>query len=159
MGLLWTIDGRQLTGAVLNLFKANPDDNRDTALRDSVIIALFTDKRAPDGDPLPVENGDRRGWWADALSALNDALGSLLWTLERSLVNNETATLARGFAEDALEYLTRDRIATEVLVEGSVVRFAGLRPNAIQLDVTIRRGDAPDIALRFQGLWEGTPSA
>jgi len=159
MAITWTLDGQNLPGEPFDLFASNPEDSKDTALRDSVLIALFTDRRAPSDAALPVDNGDRRGWWADGLNNADDALGSLLWLLERTLANNATATLAEGYAADALAYLVRDLIATEVAVVGSVIRYAGNRPNAIGLDITIRRGDRPDLDLRLEGLWEGVPSA
>lgn len=159
MAITWTIDGQNLPGEAFDLFASDPEASKDTALRDSVLIALFTDKRAPDDLELPVDNGDRRGWWADGLNAADDAIGSLLWTLERRLANNETATLAEGYARDALAYLVRDSIAVEVVVVGSVVRYASSKPNGIALDITIRRGDRPDLDLRLEGLWEGVPSA
>ena len=161
MAILWTLDGAQLPNASpFSLFSGGDVTGlSETALRDIVIIALFTDRRADAGEILPVPNGDRRGYWADGLVAPEDQGGSRLWLLERALANEETASLAQGYAAEALAFMVRIGLAASVAVVGELVRFAGSRPNAVGLNITIERGDRDDLNLRFDAFWEGLDRA
>jgi phage gp46-like protein len=86
-------------------------------LMTAILICLFTDRRLPPGETRPGNNQDPRGWWGDSirLSDEPDAqLGSLLWTLERSVLNAETVRLAYDYCEEALQVL---------IDQGAVARF------------------------------------
>ena len=39
------------------------DLTTDAGLRTALLLSLFTDRRAEDGDVLPDNASDRRGWW------------------------------------------------------------------------------------------------
>jgi len=94
----------------------------DAALHSAVVLCLFTDVRAPDNlvidDPL-----DRRGWPGDGFDVDANAgegpMGSLLWTLERSILTNETARTARRYAYEALRPLLRQKAAAKIEVEAA----------------------------------------
>jgi phage gp46-like protein len=82
-------------------------------LETACLVSLFTDKLAtPDFTPTDGTT-DRRGWWADLYDR---PLGSNLWQLERAKKTRETLGLAQRYAQDALQWLIDDGVATGVLV-------------------------------------------
>ena len=88
------------------------------ALHTAMLLCLFTDRRLPDGMANPGNDGDRRGWWGDSVPIEGEPdvpLGSLLWTLERGVLNERTALAAQDYAEEALAVLAR---------QGAVARTA-----------------------------------
>lgn len=117
---------------------------RDEGLATAVLISLFTDRRAEDSDP--VDDGDRRGWWADAFS--DRPCGSRLWLLAREKQTSATMRRAREYAEEALAWLVSDRIASSVRVAASAPR-----DGVLALEIFIGRPGRPDLELRFERLW------
>ena len=82
-----------------------------SGLRTAVLLSLFSDRRAPD----PGAGADPRGWWGDRVDdASDDAIGSLLWLIERETERPEVAARAEGYARDALTWLIEDGIADRV---------------------------------------------
>lgn len=120
-------------------------DGLETAIR----LSLFTDRRAEEGDDLPEGTGafgeDLRGYWADAFLATGP-MGSRLWTLKRSALTSETRQRARDFALEALDWLVRLGIASEIQVETEVAE-SGLLKIGI---VIVREADTP---ARYAYLW------
>lgn len=89
------------TGKVFGLSIKDGDLEGDEGLETAVVISLFTDQRVSD-DELPVEETSKRGWWADALSEIDqDKIGSKLWLLDRS---KRTAETLRKFSDCAMAY-------------------------------------------------------
>ena len=89
----------------------------DDGLRTAVLVSLFTDRRAADDDELPAGSDDRRGYWGDAYAEIKgDLTGSRLWLLSRAKVLPETLARAREYAEEALAWLTEDKVARAVNV-------------------------------------------
>jgi phage gp46-like protein len=84
-------------------------------LETACLVSLFTDKLATP-DFVPTDGtSDRRGWWADPY---NDApLGSNLWQLDRAKKTRDTLGLARRYAQDALQWLIDDGVASSVVVD------------------------------------------
>lgn len=81
----------------------------------SVLISLFTWRRANPDDPLPADA--RQGWWGDSYPVEpNDRTGSRLWLLARSKLTDDTARRAREYAEEALAWLVQDGVAARVQV-------------------------------------------
>jgi phage gp46-like protein len=73
----------------------------------AVVLGLFTDRACPANHPLARYAGDdRRGWWGDGVDVQTARgerpLGSLLWLLERAVVNDAMARWAEAFARDGL---------------------------------------------------------
>lgn len=84
----------------------------DDSLRTAVLISLFTDAEVPEAE------GDRRGWWADGLSAIDgDRIGSRLWLLDRSKATPEVASQANDYVRQALQWLIDDGVARSVTVQ------------------------------------------
>lgn len=82
----------------------------------AVIVSLFTWRRANPDDPLPAER--RQGWWGDSFPTVpSDRIGSRLWLLARSKLLPETVQLAREYAQEALQWLIDDGVASRIVVE------------------------------------------
>lgn len=96
----------------------------EASLHTATLILLFTDARLPADSTYKPDDGDRRGWWGESIKLDGEpdaaALGSLLWTLERSVLNAETARLAKEYAEDALAVLASQGMVARTEVETAV---------------------------------------
>ncbi|HWL06720.1 MAG TPA: phage GP46 family protein [Xanthobacteraceae bacterium] len=126
------------------------------ALHTAVVLALFTDRRCPDDHPLRkyVGDGDPRGWWGDAVDVrvdlFEDELGSLLWTLERAVLTEDTRRWAQRLAEEALAPLIR---------QGAVVRIdvqAEARQALNRLNLYVQlygRDGTRKYEHRFEDIW------
>ena len=88
------------------------------SLRTAVIISLGTDRLAATDDLLPVNNGDRRGYWGDIFTPGRN-LGSRLWLLARAKATDDTLTSAVDYATEALQWLIDDQVAQAVTVTGA----------------------------------------
>lgn len=122
----------------------------DDGLRTAIIISLFTDARARDDDPLPAE-GDRRGWWGDALPQVaGDAIGSRLWLLAREKKLPSVVQRARDYAAEALAWLIADGIVRTVEVEAEAQGA-----DRLAFGVVITRPTGPG-RQRFDFVWEAT---
>ena len=114
----------------------------------SVIISLFTWRRANPDDALP--SNSRQGWWGDTYPvSANDRIGSRLWLLSRSVLTVETVTKAKEYAEEALQWLVDDGVAASVAV---IAERNGI--DRLDIGVTITRGDAGQINIRFTNVWD-----
>jgi len=95
----------------------------ESALHTATLLSLFTDRRLPEGVPAPSDDTDPRGWWGNSVRLDGEPedveLGSLLWTLERAVLTDETRRRAQAYAEDALAALAlQGAVArTDVTVE------------------------------------------
>lgn len=76
----------------------------DDTLTTAIIISLFTDAR--------VDN--QRGWWGNAFGQAE--LGSRLWTFARTKQLNTVLDEAKSYAEQALQWLIQDNLATALEV-------------------------------------------
>lgn len=120
----------------------------DRGLRTAIVISLFTDARADDGDALPTTDTDRRGWWADTFAEDGDRIGSRLWLLSRAKQTDETLELARGYARTALDWLIADGIASAVDVATSWHAMGVMR-----LDVVLTPATDGAAAERYALFW------
>lgn len=124
------------------------------ALHTATMLCLFTDRRIPDDMESPFEDGDPRGWWGDSVRLEGEPevpMGSLLWTLERAVLNDETAARARAYAEDALDVLRAQGAVARTEVEAEALPALG------QLGLAVRHFDRSGrqaYAQRFDVLWQ-----
>lgn len=89
-----------------------------SALTRSVLVSLFTWRRAADDDVLDDE--ERFGWWGDSFPTVaDDRIGSRLWLLRRVKLTRQTQLDAEFYARQALQWLIDDGHcrAIEVLSE------------------------------------------
>ena len=133
----------------LALYPATGDQAMDDGLETAVILSLFTDRRAQDGDALPGGYGDRRGWWGDALTP-DAPLGSRLWLLGREKTLAETAARARTYAQEGLAWLRRAGIAAKVNVTAQAVPAE----SRVEVSVEVERPDGAHVEYRWRNLWE-----
>lgn len=110
------------------------------ALETAILIQLFTDRRRPDGVTSGDDAAERRGWHGDTFDVQTDigecAIGSLLWTLERSALVPATVRRAQHYCEEALEPLIRQGIVARFNVTVEVV------PEENRLSIAVQAYDA-----------------
>lgn len=126
----------------------------DAGLETAVLLSLFIDRRAEDGDVLPDGATDRRGWWADELAPIDgDKIGSRLWLLARAKPVRETALRAEEYAREALAWLVEDRVATRVEVSAEIAQLAS-GTKALFIGAAIYRpGRNEPLRFRYDGVW------
>jgi phage gp46-like protein len=131
------------------------DLESDDGLKTSVVVSLFSDRRAHDDDLLPDPlSSDKRGWWGDLASpdVEEDQIGSRLWLLGREKTMVEVLRRAEEYAREALEWLLEDDIAAAIDVTAERIN-----PNdttKLGLDVKIRKIDGTTEAMEFTIQWE-----
>lgn len=122
---------------------------RDDGLETAVILSLYTDRRADDGDVLPDGGTDRRGWWGDAVPPVEgDRIGSRLWLLSREKEADQALRRAEEYAREALQWLVDDRVAERVEVAAEIPESGRLA-----LNVVIHRPKAEPVRYRFDHIW------
>lgn len=118
----------------------------------AVVLSLFTDRLAPEGWRPDV--GDRRGWWGDVVAPDGqeaEAIGSHLWLLRNEVVTAATVNLARVYAEEALSWLVRDRVAARVVVASGMIADP---QRGVWLTVAVHDRDGVLVFdRRFERLW------
>ncbi|WP_228111732.1 phage GP46 family protein [Zoogloea sp. 1C4] len=121
----------------------------DEGLTTAVILSLFTDARARMDDPLPHGDTDRRGYWGDAWPAYpGESMGSRLWLVWPAKQTRENLVRAREYAQEALQWLVTDGIASTVDVQAT-----NPRDGVLALSVRVLKPAGNALALRFESLW------
>lgn len=118
----------------------------DPGLETSVLISLFSDARANPDDKLPNDQDTLRGWWADTL--MSRPIGSKLWLLSRSKINNTTLKLAKDYTEQSLSWMIIDDVATSV--NATTEQYG---QNQINFSVVITRENGSNIFFKFYLNW------
>lgn len=118
----------------------------------AVIVSLFTWRRANADD---VTEGQKMGWWGDTTAeVMNDRIGSRLWLLAREKALPSTLTRAQEYAQEALEWMVEDGLASRIKVEAERRGADGLA-----LSATIYRTNGQVMNLRFDNAWESIRNA
>lgn len=147
----------------------------DDTLQTSVIVSLFTDQRADDDDVLPdyvspqmPGSGDRRGWWGDhylpdALAAIAaglgltplpvDRWGSRLWLLFRVKDTSEALQRAKEYAQEALQWMLDNDVASAVNVIASSVAGDPGSARTLLLQIEIVKPDKTTENYAFDYAW------
>ncbi len=100
----------------------------EAALHTATLLQLFTDRRLPDDATHPGNDGDPRGWWGNSIRLEDEPdveMGSLLWTLERSALNDGLARRAKDIVEEAMAVLAEQGAVARTEVTTSVDRSQG----------------------------------
>ena len=129
------------------------DLEASTGLQTAVIMSLFTDRRAKADDILPDSNNpDRRGWWGDLISDVeDDQIGSRLWLLDREKTTESVLIRAKEYAEEALQWLITDGVAVKVV---AIAERQGTSGNdRLALGIQIYKKDGNVEALNFSSQW------
>lgn len=125
----------------------------DDGLENSVLLSLFLDRRAEEGDVLPSGETDRRGWWGDTLPTVDgDQIGSRLWLLARA--KDSPATLARAseYISESLEWMKEDRVADTIEVSVTSRALASGR-SIMLITIQIHRPKVDPVTFRFDYNW------
>ncbi|NKB37848.1 MAG: hypothetical protein GKR93_11880 [Gammaproteobacteria bacterium] len=156
-------DGESLSPPYFDYQLKTSQLEADDGLATAVILSLFTNRLANDDDVLPNGSDDKRGWWADAYPDIaGDNIGSRLWLLEREKDEQSVVNLAREYAEEALQWMLDDGVASRVdVVAGWVessgviveVKTATVFKGMLAIGVDIHRPDGSTAQFRFDNFW------
>jgi len=129
------------------------DLESDEGIETAVIISLFTDKRAKIDDILPDPNSsDRRGWWGDLVSDIeDDQIGSRLWLLNREKTEESILARAKEYVQEALQWLSDDGVVAKVVVETERQGIPGNDVLAIKGE--IHKPDGSVLPFHFESQW------
>jgi len=126
------------------------DLTSESGIKTSVIISLFTDRKAEKDDVLPdSNNSDRRGWWGDLTSpeTENDRIGSRLWLLSREKTLETVLVKAKQYAEEALEWMVEDKIVSKIEIKAERQGTIGNDILALLIQIHTIKGSIYTISL------------
>lgn len=127
----------------------NSDSLEATLIR-SVVISLFTWRRAATDDP--VDDDDRFGWWGDSYPAVDDdRIGSRLWLLRRVKLTRQTQLDAEFYAREALQWLLDDGQVISIEITSERADVARL-----SLGVILTLSTAERLEINSNQLWQVT---
>lgn len=127
---------------------AGPDLQAGDDLVSAVLVSLFTDAAAQDGDVIPDGSTDRRGWWG--ASWLGTPVGSRLWLLTRAKQTEHTRLAAQDYALEALQWLVAAGVAQSIDAAASWIQ-----PGWLGLVITVLQPSGAHRTLEFQWAWSG----
>ncbi|MFT4464012.1 MAG: phage GP46 family protein [Sodalis sp. (in: enterobacteria)] len=119
------------------LVQAGADLLADDSLTTTVLLCLFTDRRAEVSDRLPDGGHDRRGWWAD--SYRDRPVGSRLWLLSREKALPAVLARAEAYADEALRGLLDAGMISQLHCQASAPLPGWLR---LTVRLTLKDGSA-----------------
>lgn len=136
------------TNSFFDISLANQDIKSDDGIRTAVIISLFTDKRVL-SDEVTEQDPDQRGWWGDMFPDEDqDQIGSRLWLLQRAKQTPETLSRAKEFAEESLQWMIDDGVASSITVVTEYIERGW-----IQISVNIQRPRST-LSFRYEFNWQ-----
>ncbi len=101
------------------------DFNQGNSLYNAIVMSLYCNQRDESID-IPQKRG---GWYGNLiLHTEGFEQGSLIWTLEQSKLDNETAILFQSYIESSLEWLLTDNLVSEINVD-----FVNIIGNQIEI--------------------------
>lgn len=126
---------------------ANGDIETDDFFDTSILVALFTDKRAT-AEEMPVSQL-RRGWIGDESNADGFEGGSKIWLYEQAKLTRDTLNGLASESDSALNYFVEDNIALSVLSSADLIN------SVAGLTIIITRPNSR-VDRRFFELWNNT---
>lgn len=139
---------------VADLAIVDDDLASDAGLVTAMYLSLALDRRANDDDPLPANDGDRRGWWGDQFAVVDqDQIGSRLWLLDRTVRRADVVRDAVAYATEALDWMKADAVLERIDIAAEL--------NAVGLFIQILayRPDGQLVQFRYPHVWEGQANA
>ncbi len=91
--------------------------SEQNGLKNSIAMSLFSDQRVED---IPSYEPSRRGYWGDSLDPKAKPLGSRLWCLAKSALNEESLEDAIQYSYEALSWLLDDNLITDLNIDGKL---------------------------------------
>jgi phage gp46-like protein len=137
-------------------FQLSDDGDILTAdtLDTSIIVSLFTDKRA-DASEVSVESM-RRGWIGNE-STPGFEIGSKLWLYYQARLNQRTLNGITNESQNALQWFVEDSSPeTGTTIANAVSATAAIVDEALQLEVILERPSSR-VEKRYFDLWQNTP--
>ena len=135
-----------LTGTLQNpnwdISTSGGDVVTDSGLQTAVYISLFTDAYDPDANA--------GGYWGDTVD--DQPNGSRLWTLARSVIDDNLPAKIEAICEEALQWLIDNNIAQSVDVTATVV--GPNNPNAVSIQINITQADASTLSMTYAYNWQ-----
>lgn len=125
---------KQTDTGLFDLQVGEQDFETVDGLETTVAVLLFTDARA-----APSEVGDpkrRRGWVGNILRSTD--LGGMLWLVSQTKNTQEVRNKIKIWAENSLQPLIDDRIASDVIV---TVAQTDTREIELRIVINVREGD------------------
>ncbi|PCJ13796.1 MAG: hypothetical protein COB04_16035 [Gammaproteobacteria bacterium] len=133
---------------VIDFILVNGDLGMDDGLESAVLLSLLCDARVS-VEELPHSEDDPGGFWGDFASEVEgDSTGSKLRLLRREKLTNETATRAKKYCEEALQWLIDDKIASDVAVTTEIINS-----NLLLIAIEIKRPSGR-IYYKFDYIWQ-----
>lgn len=123
------------------------DFKLEEGLKTAIWMSIFCEKR----DPEVVDWQAQRGWVGDQLNDDGFQIGSLLWTLNQSRLDDDTIIEAQSIIEDCLEWLITQNYATDV----NVSIYKNLDKTGLLANIELIRNDNIKENLSFD-LWNKT---
>lgn len=121
----------------------------DAGLETAIMLSLFTNRVAEDGDVLPDDGNDRQGWWADAVPVVDgDRFGSRLWLLQRCKNTADIPGRAEEYCKEAVQWMIDDHVLDRVDVESEIIGN-----DTLGIKVTPYRPKADPVSFRFNYNW------
>ena len=109
----------------------------DESLESVVLLSLFTDAEASQGEIKAAGLDLQQGWWADADSLRAPGVrrkGSKLWLLRRGKTTLQTLRRAEGYIQDSLLWLVGAGIVSTITVTATRPRSG-----VVGIDITLTR--------------------
>lgn len=125
-----------------------PDLATDDGLHSTVLVSLFTDRRAREDDVIPDGSDDRRGHWSDSYLPGDEQEGSRLWLLEREKVIPEVLRRAEDYSREALAWMITDGAASAVQATAWTTGKQDLN-----LQISVTRPTGQTVTFKFLNMW------
>jgi phage gp46-like protein len=128
---------------------ANGDLLGDDGFATSIVLSLFSDKRADESEV--AESHLRRGWWGNLLNEDKTfEIGSKLWLLDQERATTATANIAKDYTYDCLQWLLNDNHVKNIVVNSTLISN-----NNISIEIIFTKPDNSTQSISFT-LWENT---
>jgi phage gp46-like protein len=97
--------------------RENQELSEDNWLKNGIAMSLFSDQRIED---IPSYEPSKRGYWGDSLDSQAKPLGSRLWCLAKSRLNEESLEDAIQYSYEALSWLLDGNFITDLNIDGKL---------------------------------------
>jgi phage gp46-like protein len=136
----------------IRMIESLKDAEQEQGFETSIIMSYFSNRRANVDDILPDNSGYKGGWVGDEI--LNDlyvenlVLGSRLWLLSRSKMNNQLLIDAREFCLESLQWMLDFNITDKIIITTERADI-----EHISIDTKIYRPENKNLNYRYFYNW------